>query len=57
MRNSIAVGTSLALVLLVGCLRAGDTIKSGPQEGESLPGPFHPLNVTGDGAGNKVCQV
>jgi hypothetical protein len=33
---------------------AGD-IKSGPQVGEKLPGPFHPLNINGSAAGKKNC--
>ncbi|MBL8799396.1 MAG: hypothetical protein JNM56_36270 [Planctomycetia bacterium] len=47
-----------ALVLasfLVGGLPAADEIKSGPQVGERLPGPFHPLNFNGTGAGKKHC--
>lgn len=30
-------------------------IKSGPQVDEKVPGPFHPLNVTGSEAGKKHC--
>jgi hypothetical protein len=30
-------------------------IKSGPQAGEKVPGPFHPLNVNGESAGEKAC--
>jgi hypothetical protein len=30
-------------------------LKSGPQVGEDLAGPFHPLNVTGEKAGEKNC--
>ncbi len=30
-------------------------IKSGPQKGEELAGPFHPLNVNGEKAGKKHC--
>jgi hypothetical protein len=57
MKHRIAVGTSLALMLLVGGLLAKeDTLKSGLQKGERLT-PFNPLNVTGDNAGEKVCQV
>jgi hypothetical protein len=57
MRNRIAVGSSVALVLLVGSVIAAEALKSGPQPGSMLPGPFHPLNVTGANAGNKACQV
>ena len=32
-------------------------LKSGPQVGENIPGPFHPLNVTGPTAGQKACLV
>ena len=32
-------------------------LKSGPQPGDKLPGPFHPLNVTGPFAGKKQCLV
>jgi hypothetical protein len=50
-----AVG--LALTLLSGITLAEDkeAIKSGPQVGEKLAGPFHPLNVTGEKAGEKHC--
>ncbi len=51
------LGTSLAMTLLVGCVLADGSLKSGPQVGDQLPGPFHPLNVTGSGKGQKVCQV
>lgn len=33
---------------------AGD-VKSGPQAGEKVPGPFHPVNVTGEHKGEKFC--
>src|SRR5262249_18914308 len=32
-----------------------ESIKSGPQPGQTVPGPFHPLNVTGESAGEKAC--
>ncbi len=32
-------------------------LKSGPQAGDKIPGPFHPLNVTGASAGKKNCLV
>ncbi len=57
MKNRIAVGAALAVVLLAGSLIAAETLKSGPQVGQRVPGPFNPLNVTGDNAGEKVCQV
>ena len=50
-------GSSLAVLLLVGGVMAGEGLKSGPQAGDALPGPFNPLNVTGSAAGKNVCQV
>jgi hypothetical protein len=57
MKHRIAVSTSLALVLLAGSLVAAEALKSGPQPGQNVPGPFNPLNVTGKNAGTKTCQV
>jgi hypothetical protein len=34
---------------------AAEHIKSGPQAGEKVPGPFHPMNVTGEYKGQKQC--
>src|SRR5207244_4131956 len=55
------------LVTLVGFLvlvsprseafQAGDKLKSGPQAGESIPGPFHLLNINGTYAGDPHCLV
>jgi hypothetical protein len=45
-----------AIALLVsGAMAAEPAVKSGPQVGETVPGPFHPLNVTGEYAGKKQC--
>jgi hypothetical protein len=57
MKTRIAVGASLAVVLLVGGVIAADDLKSGPQVGDTIPGAFNPLNVTGDDAGQKRCLV
>lgn len=57
MNRGIAMGASLALALLVGGVWAAESLESGPQVGKSVPGPFNPLNVTGDAAGKKQCQV
>ncbi|HEV3256348.1 MAG TPA: hypothetical protein VG013_05655 [Gemmataceae bacterium] len=51
----IAAGSSLGLALVVGSVLAAGSLKSGPQVGDEVPGPFHPLNVTGPDAGEKVC--
>jgi hypothetical protein len=47
---------SVSVVLLVGGLFGAEVLKSGPQNGEKVPGPFEPLNVTGEMAGKKCCQ-
>src|SRR2546422_3030667 len=51
-----AVPTILAVIVLLivscGILSAGAELKSGPQPGESIPAPFHYLNVNGSHAGN-----
>ncbi len=57
MNRRIVRGASLAIVLLTGSLMAGEGLKSGPQPGDMVPGPFNPLNVTGDNAGSKACQI
>ncbi len=50
------VAFGLALVLAsVAAAEDTKSIKSGPQVGEDLAGPFHPLNITGRQAGNKAC--
>ncbi|HWY85794.1 MAG TPA: hypothetical protein VNX28_03665, partial [Gemmataceae bacterium] len=43
-----------ALCVVTGVYAAG-TVKSGPQVGKEVPGPFHPMNVTGEQAGKKNC--
>ncbi len=48
---------SLAAVLLLSSACAAGDLKSGPQVGKAVPGPFNPLNVTGPDAGSKRCQV
>jgi hypothetical protein len=51
------VGACLAVALLAGGVLAAEGLKSGPQVGDPIPGVFHPLNVTGASAGQKVCQI
>ena len=52
---AIALGALLGLALLFGGVIAAEKIKSGPQVDEEVPGPFHPVNVTGPNAGEKFC--
>jgi hypothetical protein len=51
----IAAASFAVLALVAGAVVAGGTVTSGPQAGEELAGPFHPLNITGDMAGQKQC--
>jgi hypothetical protein len=49
-------GFALGVVLAAGlALSAAEPVKSGPQPGEKVPGPFKPLNVTGPDAGKEEC--
>lgn len=47
--------TSAFVVVVVSGFVFAAGLKSGPQTGERVPGPFHPLNVTGEKAGQKEC--
>lgn len=53
MRRTSIVAAGL---LLVSSAMAADPVKSGPQPGDHID-PFHPLNVTGQFAGEKQCLV
>jgi len=46
---------SAAVLVVLGGVAFAAEIKSGPQTGQPVPGPFHPLNVTGEDAGKKAC--
>jgi hypothetical protein len=52
---------AIASVLVLGVALAfagvlfAESLKSGPQIGEELAGPFHPLNINGESAGQKAC--
>ena len=48
------LSAALCVALAVSVAVAAE-LKSGPQSGEKVPGPFHPLNVTGAQAGKKFC--
>ncbi len=49
-----AVAALVILQTLTTAVRA-EPVRSGPQVGQSLPGPFKPLNVNGPDAGQKAC--
>ena len=55
MKTHRMVATGMAFALLAGSVLAAGTVKSGPEVGKQLAGPFHPLNVTGESAGKKNC--
>ena len=57
MRGRMKVGAFAAIALVVTGVYAADALQSGPQVGKEIPGPFHPLNVTGHSAGKKNCLV
>jgi hypothetical protein len=50
-RNLLAA----AVVVALGGVVVAADVKSGPQAGETVPGPFHPLNINGEDAGQKAC--
>jgi hypothetical protein len=54
MRRTAVFATVLSLVAVLG-VYAQSSVKSGPQVGAKVPGPFHPLNITGKSAGEKHC--
>jgi hypothetical protein len=56
MRRCFA-SASLVVVLAIGSTLAAEALKSGPQVGDDIPGPFDVLNCTGAAAGKKNCQV
>ena len=55
MKRALVVGLVLGSALGVAGVFAEGTAKSGPGVGQDVPGPFHPLNVTGESAGQKAC--
>ena len=57
MKIRFAVGAFAVMTLATAGVGAGGALKSGPQEGKNIPGPFHPLNLTGAMAGKKHCLV
>ena len=57
MNYRYALGAFLVTMLGVTGVVGGDGLKSGPQIGDSIQMPFHPLNVTGEMAGEKHCLI
>ena len=52
-----AVPILFAVLVACSVSRAAEELKSGPQPGESIPGPFHYLNVNGPHASHPHCLV
>ena len=53
---AVAALTAVGVMALVSTSQGqGTQIKSGPQAGEKLAGPFHPLNCNGESSGKKNC--
>jgi hypothetical protein len=57
MKHRMIAGLFTFAALAVAGATAGGALKSGPQVGENLAGPFHPLNCTGKMEGKKHCLV
>src|SRR3954469_5644126 len=56
MHRSLAALVAAALAAAAfATASAGGAVKSGPQVGDQVPGPFHPLNINGSAAGKKNC--
>jgi hypothetical protein len=55
MKNFALVVASLAMLACLVGVGVAAEFKSGPQVGENLAGPFHPLNINGAKAGQKHC--
>jgi hypothetical protein len=58
MNHRYAFGVfAVSVMALTGAAAVGDDIKSGPQVGDMILIPFHPMNVTGPKAGEKNCLI
>ncbi len=55
LRYGMLAAVVLGSTLMLTAVYAGGALKSGPQAGQDVPGPFHPLNITGENAGKKGC--
>jgi hypothetical protein len=57
MHKRYVLGAFAVTVLATAGIVLADGPKSGPQVGDKILVPFHPLNVTGAMAGKKHCLV
>ena len=49
------IAISVCSLMIASVVFAAEPIKSGPQVGDKVPGPFEPFNVTGSNAGEECC--
>jgi hypothetical protein len=52
---NIGAASVVGLLAVAGLVLASEALVSGPQVGDKVPGPFHPLNINGEKAGQKNC--
>jgi len=57
MYKRVSLGAFALATIAMSVAFADDALKSGPQTGTDIPGPFHPTNLTGAQAGKKHCLV
>jgi hypothetical protein len=57
MHRTLALGSALAVALLVSSAFAADDLKSGAQKPAMRIQPFNPLHCSGSGEGTKACLV
>jgi len=53
----MVMGAFAVAALVATGVFAAEALESGPQVGKDIPGPFHPLNITGASAGQKNCLI
>jgi len=56
MRRAIWLAPALCGAMVAAVALAGD-LKSGPEVGKTIPGPFNPLHCNGPNVDKKVCLV
>jgi len=57
MRKRQIIGAVVFTAMALAIASAGDALKSGPQRGADVTRTFHPMNITGESAGQKHCLI
>ena len=57
MRKRQIIGAAVFTAMALAIASAGDALKSGPQRGADITRTFHPMNITGESAGQKHCLI